>query len=132
MSEVNRQEIELTLIECSGGLRKKTFLVSEIESIALNGSKNTLLLTRRGGYWPIKESIEEILDLMKFSDGTEEGAATVMCPVCLREVGAMEKCPVCGAKLKDSNGFFVHPMEPLEFGDEFVQEEESSCEDKPF
>lgn len=122
MSLANGREIELTLYECSGKQRKKKFVAAEIESMELNGCGDTLILTRgaRGGYWPVAESIEEILNLMKLCGNSGEEFATVMCPECFREVGAMEKCPVCGGKLKDLNGLFIHPMEPLGFGDEFL------------
>lgn len=59
---------------------------------------------------------------MRKSVNEEKQWETVMCPKCLREVAALEQCPICGAGLKDEDGFFMRPMEPMGFGDEFLDD----------
>lgn len=50
----------------------------------------------------------------------ETGVLTVMCPKCLREVAALERCPICEESLKDEKGLFMEPMEMMGFAEEFL------------
>jgi len=107
--------IEVTLLGCDGGKRKRSFLVSQIKSLEMNIFEKTLIGTDQG-LFPVEESAEEIL--RRFGKKFQ----MVMCPHCLREVAALERCPVCNWELRDEKGRYEQPSHELGFaeGGDFV------------
>lgn len=119
MDQTNKREIELTVIECGGNLRKEKFKVLEIKNLTLNCCGETLVLAH-GGWYPVKESIHEIEkscqeiwdeaflvnpdpDHVQNWEAMAHLAAMrkVYCPNCGQEVMPYKHCTLCGESLED-------------------------------